>query len=1007
MRKTPLASAISSVLAVSTLCATGTVLAQGQDEDLLEDVDSIEEVIVTGSRIRKNVFTSSTPMDVVDVSEASIAGIANVGQLLQTNTVAMGSPQVTAATSFQFVQNGGLGASTISLRGLGANRTLVLLNGRRAGPAGIKGGTSSFDFNVLPLAAVERVEILKDGASSIYGSDAVAGVVNIITKKGEGATFDAFVSLPAEKGGEESRLTASWGKTFERGNFRLTADYNKREHLRRGDRDYFSCGNQFIFDQETGERADVIDPRDGERACEDLTWGHVWIYDYSDPSNIPQATRLLSQFSYDDENLGQFIPGYAPPTTPGQLTAPAGFFPVAYDPLTDGITNDNHPFQDVESLNPQSEVTTFYGEAEYFLTENTTVYTEVLLNRRKTEATGYQQIWSYLYSGDFDFGSLGTGVPGGGSSLSAAAGWFGEQWLSPTAVSDHNDESAQVDYQRFVLGLRGSLTENWDWDLSYQYSNSDAEYTNDRVYGDSIFDGYFATGSCVGTVTSVRGAPCVDIPWFDPEFLRGNASDEVRDFLYGEETGTTKYKQWSVEGFVTGEAFDLPAGSVGIAAGFHYREDKINDTPGPITLDPITGENNTWLDDQAGITAGDDSTVAFFAEVDVPIIVDKPGFENLTLNASARYTDVDSFGDDTTWKIGLNWQIAPTFRVRANRGTSFRTPALFELFLADQTSFISQRSDPCVEYQQNFDDGDISSTVHANCAADPRNLPPDYTGGSITPTVFTGGGAGVLKAETSDSKTFGLVWQPEFANMSLSLDYFDIEVTNQVDQLGGAQIISSCYNSLFGFAFDNTEPLCDLFDRTSINFGIDNIRDSFINIASQRNRGYDLQARYEMDIPWGGLRFDVDVTRQVDDFQALFEDTGEDLNGLVGDPEWVAQTRITFDRGAWTYFWGGNYVGTSSNEDRFGGDTVTYRGVEYDAKLGTDALWYHQFSVSYETENGLRILAGVANAFDQEPPQLTRVQTTGEFTMVGNSLLVSQYDPLGRRYFLNLTMTFE
>ena len=162
MKKTQLASAISSILAASAICATAPVLAQ--DADVLTDEETIEEVIVTGSRIRKNVFTSSTPMDVIDVGEASIAGIANVGQLLQNNTVALGSPQVTSATSFQFVQNGGLGASTISLRGLGANRTLVLLNGRRAGPAGIKGATSSFDLNVLPLATIQRVEILKDGA---------------------------------------------------------------------------------------------------------------------------------------------------------------------------------------------------------------------------------------------------------------------------------------------------------------------------------------------------------------------------------------------------------------------------------------------------------------------------------------------------------------------------------------------------------------------------------------------------------------------------------------------------------------------------------------------------------------------------------------------------------------------------------------------------------------------------------------------------------------------------
>ena len=1014
MKRTPLVNAISSILTAGALCTTTLVFAQDQadsdDYDYDAEVTTVEEVIVTGSRIRKDVFTSSAPMDIIDVGEASVAGIANVGQLLQANTVAMGSPQVTSATSFEFVQNGGLGTSTISLRGLGANRTLVLLNGRRAGPSGIKGATSSFDLNVLPLATIERIEILKDGASSIYGSDAVAGVVNIITKKGDGATFDAFFSVPGDSGGEEGRLTGSWGKTFDRGNFRVTADYTKRTHLRRGDRDYFTCGNQFIFDQTTGERADIVDPRTGERACEDLTWGHVWIYDYADPTNIPSSASLLSQYDYDNElgNLGQFIPGYAAPTTPGELTQPGGFFPVAYDPLTDGITNDDHPFQDRQSLNPQTELFTLYAEAEYDLTDNMTAYGEVLFNKRKTESDGYRQYWSYIYSGNFGFAELGTGVPGGGSSLSADAGWFGDQWFSPTAITDHNDSSAEIDYMRFVAGLRGSMTENWDWDLSFQFSDSDASYTDDRIFADSIFDNNFATGSCVGTLSSVRGAPCVDIPWFDPELLRGNISDDVRDFLFGVETGTTKYQQWSIDGYVTGEAFNMPAGALGVAVGFHYREDEITDTPGLITFDPATGEGNSWLDDAAGITTGKDNTIAFFGEVDVPLLADKPLIDSLTLNASARYNDVDSYGDGTTWKVGLNWAVTPTFRFRANRGTSFRTPALFELFLADQTSSISQRTDPCRNFTENFALGLISPNVHANCLADPRNLPLDYTGGTVTPTVFTGGGFGVLEAETSDSLTIGFIWQPEFADLSISVDYFDIEVNDEVDQLGGAQIIASCYESQFGYAFGGTEPLCDLFDRTGINFGIDNVMDSFINIASQKNRGFDIALRFVTDLRWGNLMLEADATRQVEDFRALFAETTEDLNGLVGDPKWVGETRVTFERDAWRFFWGANYIGKSSNEEKFGRAFVIYRDVEYDAVLGTGVVWYHNFSASYQMDSGLLILAGVANAFDKNPPQLTRQGIgTDQYSMVGNSVLMSQYDPLGRRFFLNMTMNFK
>jgi len=194
-KRTPLASAVSIAVAATALGVSPQILAQSVDE-----IEEIEEVIVTGSRIKRDGFSAAQPIDVILTEEAVSRGIADVGSLLQTTSIAAGSSQVTSATSTEFVQNGGIGATTLSLRGLGPNRTLTLLNGRRAGPAGTRGSTSSFDLNILPLAALERVEILKDGASSVYGSDAVAGVVNFITKKGDGATVDVYVSQPSESG---------------------------------------------------------------------------------------------------------------------------------------------------------------------------------------------------------------------------------------------------------------------------------------------------------------------------------------------------------------------------------------------------------------------------------------------------------------------------------------------------------------------------------------------------------------------------------------------------------------------------------------------------------------------------------------------------------------------------------------------------------------------------------------------------------------------------------------
>ena len=1001
MKKTPIAAAVGSVLTAGAITAPQFVLAQDSDT---ADTRELEEVVVTGSRIKKDAFSSSAPMDIVDVDVASVQGIANVGQLLQSNTLAAGSAQVTSAIATEFVVDGGLGASTISLRGLGANRTLVLVNGRRAGPAGVRGSVSSFDLNVLPLTTIERVEILKDGASSIYGSDAIAGVVNIITRKDDGLSLDAFVSQPSDSGGEESRMSVSYGQSGDRGSFRLTADYNKQEDLKRGERDYFTCGNQFIFDLQTGERADVTDPRTGELWCEDLTWGHVWIYDYAADSNVPSSASLLSQPDYGD-NLAQFIPGYAPPNSPSQLTAPSNFFPVAYDAFTDGITNDNHPFQDKQSLRPEMELLTLYGEGELHLTETTTAYAEVLLNRRETYEDDYAQYWSYVYSGNFDFSSLGTGTPGGGNSLAADAGWFGEQWFSPTAITDLADESNEVDYMRAVVGITGDLPfgDNWTWDLSYMYSKSDAEYTLPVAFDDSIRDQNWLSGSCEGTTTSVRGVPCIDIPWFDPELLRGNISPELTEFIFGNDVGTTEYTQTALDGFITGDIFELPAGPVGAAFGFHFREDEILDTPGPTIQ-----AGNDWFGEFSGITAGEDETVAVFAEFDVPILADRPGFENLTLNASTRYTDVDSFGDDTTWKLGLNWQIVDSFRVRANKATSFRSPALFELFVSNSTGSISQRSDVCIRYEENFNSGNISENTFLNCQADPRNLPVDYTGGTVTPTVITGGGAGLLEAETATSISAGFVWQPAFADLSVSVDYFDFEVLNQVDQLGGANIISQCYESDFGFAFGGTEPLCNLFDRTGINLGIDNVRDSFINIAQQQNRGWDFAARYGQDLGRGSLLVDLKATLQVEDLQALFADTPEDFNGRVGEPEWVGSADFTYMLDKWSFFYGLNWIGSSNSEREYStGDIVRYRGVDYRAVRFTENVWYSSLSASYAFDNGVTLLVGGANIFDENPPQLTRTSAGVEYTPVGNALLTSNYDMLGRRFFVNAKWDFE
>lgn len=959
-----------------------SVQSAEENDSQIEEKDE-KKVIVVGSRIRRDDYTTAEPVEIIMAADAIAQGIDSLGELLRRTTIAAGSSQVTAATSSAFVQNGGTGAQTISLRGLGANRTLVLLNGRRAGPAGTRGGVSSFDFNVLPLSAVERIEILKDGSSSLYGSEAIAGVINIITKWDDGGNINVFTNQPMESGGESSRLNFTYGKEFESSAFRVTVDYDKQSELARGDRDFFACSQRYIFDENNGQRVDPIDPNTGKAHCNDLLWGQVWLYDYGDAffgsSNVPGN---LAQYDYNG-NLGQTIPGYSvDPNSPWFLTAPPGWFPVGYDPVSDGVANADHPFQDLESFVPESTRATIFAQGKMEVGDSMEAYAEVLFNRRETINNGYRQFWGYIYNENFF----------GGNPLSE--GWTGAQWLSPTPITDFSGSDISVDYQRFVLGLNGDLGD-WFWDISVQASRSDGEYKNAIIYDDAIRDQNWLTGSCVGSVTSYNGVPCVDIPWLDPQFLAGNISQELQDFLFAYDIGRTVYTQNSIEGYITGDMMELDAGPVGVAVGFHYREDEINDTPGEQTRN-----GNIWGASSAGITKGSDETTAVFGEIDIPIFVDTALAESFSLKASARYTDVSSYGSDTTYKIGLNWAMYGGVSVRASKGTSFRSPALFELYLADQTSFASQRIDPCRNWGDNLDTGLITQRLADNCAAD--GIPDDFSGAAISATVITGGGFGVLEAETSVSQSIGIVWQPESIDLQMSLDYFEFNIENEVTQLGAATILFRCYDSEF-FA---TEPLCNQFERDPIDLRVDNVEDSFLNIASQINRGWDFSLNYRKELEIGRLLINNKSTYQTEDSTALFADTRRDTNGEFGDPQLVSNLVISLETDHWSYDWNVRYIGAVSNVERDGGDTITYRGQTVRAIKSASAFIYHTLSTTYDFEDsGLTGTIGVSNVLDTRPPQVTTIGTS--VATAGDAAFYTQYDWYGRSIFLNLSYDFE
>lgn len=977
-----------------------------------------DEITVTGSRVRRDEFSSAAPIQVIDPKLGALQGQFDTGSLIQSSSVAAGSAQVTAAISSVFVTQGGAGASTISLRGLGANRTLVLLNGRRAGPAGTRGEVNNFDLNVLPQSIVGTIDILKTGASSVYGSDAVAGVVNIITARDtDGFEFDGFTSQPLRNGGEEYSGSLTWGKTFDRGHLLASVDYYRRQELARGDRKYLNCSEERIYDV-SGNRNDVIDPRTGQPSCRDFLWGHVWLYDYTylyDDSNtvINGERSIRLQPDYGD-NLGQYIPGLAPVTLPGQLAAPAGFFPVGYDAASFSVENSQHPFTAADTVIPKTERFTFYLDGAYDLTETIQAYGEILLNRRETAQNGSRQFWQFGFTSNSTLPSALFGDPAPGDPF--AVGFTGDYLLSPTTYTDHADNSQTVDYGRFLGGFKGafgSFLEGWNWDVYAQHSRNKGRYRSDQILDDAIDSQDFRTGSCVGTNLPISGRPCIDINWVDPVFLSGSFTPEQRAFLFDTEEGNTKYRQTYVEGFVDGKLFDLPAGPLAAVFGAVWRRDFIDDTPGEITL-----ANNAWSTTGAGRTTGSSVTKEVFGELSAPIIRDAPLIQRFEITASGRYTDVNTAGDRFTYGLGGEWQVNDWLKFRGTYGTSFRAPALFELYLADQTSFLDQRAiDPCINWGQNLLDGNISQAIADNCAAGipALGIPaigPTFGGGQVFATIITQGGLGDVGPETSKAKTASIILTPRLGDsttLQIAVDWFDIEVKGEIEQLDAGDIVAGCYDS----EFFPTDPLCTFFVRgqPAAPLSIDSVRSRFININNQRNRGLDFTVNLDRTLPGdlGDFSLLLQATRQLHDTVALFAGTETSTNGEDGEPKWVGDLSMTWEKGDWTFFYGLDFVGRTSDVSDYLVantnlcDTDAIRGT-YCLDVKAEPTIYHSVSATKEFGEKVQITLGVANLFDEHPPAVSTI--SGEIDTIGTSVFASNYDLVGRRIFANIKASF-
>lgn len=934
-----------------------------QEPATSQQATELDKITVTGSLIRRVEYDSTSPVQVITADTNVSLGQIEASEFLQKSSIAAGATQI----SHQFgayVTEGGVGAQTVSLRGLGANRTLVLLNGNRPGPAGTRGQVGAFDLNVLPTSIIQRVELLKDGSSSIYGSDAVAGVVNVITRKNIDSPEISFnFRAPFYGGGEVYSVSGANGWNFDTGSIVLAGEYYKQEPLRIGDRDFFSCAEDMVWDDQ-GNRIDRVDKSTlaGTR------------YAGCSATNLYANTvmdALLGERwvpSRDGTTIGN-IPGYRPRESVSYLDSSEASY-------TDWL---NFPFYGDEMVVQDMERQSVYAAADFsFGAVNWNA--EFLYNRRETSYEGFRQFfpiiagspdYGYTYANDPDF--INTMVPSG---------------VAQPVMPFRSASNQVVDYMYLNTGLDGLFADTWSWQVNASYSRSDGDYNNLVI--DATKTGDWQYG---------EDAPTLN--YFDPGFLSGERMDELEAHVGAWDKGNTVYDQVIVGGVLTGEVFNVPAGAVAAAIGAEYRTFSIDDQPGAMSQ-----AGNLWGSSSAQQTKGDDSVKEVFTEIDVPLLRGLPGVEALTFNASGRWFDYDSVdGSDSVWKAGLGWQIVPALRLRATKGTSYRAPGLYELYLGNQSGFQGQLAiDPCINWGEA-----TNSFLQANCAA--AGIPDDYSGAPSSATVYSGGGQGFLDPETSSAFTTGLIWTPEFAPISVALDYFEITVNDQISQLSAAAIVGSCYGAE---VYPNN--FCDMFTRSAPNAEvepnkIDDIYASYVNINKQKVKGYDLLMRYEDDFSFGSLTVETEATYTKEDVTQLFDSPlagGESISdfvGGIGRPKLVGNIVASLARGDWTYTWGMNYVhGMKRLTPLSASGSYTYLGWE-DAVVDVhaDRRFYHSISAQYDQPKW-SVLAGVRNVFNTKPDTISAAAGQNRYGNV--PVNVTQYDYYGVSLFARLNYKF-
>lgn len=982
----PLAKALAAGLI--SLVAVPAVAQQAAGDPV-----ELDRVSVTGSRIARTGFVTPSPVTAITAEEIRATGATNIGDLM-TRLPAL-TPSYTLGNSTRFIGTAGVGL--LDLRGMGTSRTLVLVNGRRH--VGATAGSTSVDVNTIPVEWIERVEVITGGASAVYGADAVAGVVNFIMKKSfDGAEVRGQTGMADEGGFNRSFVSFSAGTDFAggRGNAAVALEYSKQDRFLRSDR---AIGNEFLVSV-PNPNFDPTQPRSE-----------------SNPELILSGPGGNHSISFGGTfNIGAFTA--ANPATWGnryQFNPDGSFRKQRYDGLVPSSTScTNCDFADLNSvadLQPGFDRKSINAVANFDLNDNHRLYFEGKYTATESDFLGqpsFDQTLRIRRDNAYVSPSLRS-LMGNATELSLAR--F-------NVDAGQRGERVERNTQRFVFGVEGNLSEDWTYDAYANWGQSEVKRwnLNNRINErwqaglDAVVDPATGQVVCRTTLDPLATNPNNGNRIYSP-FARegcvpfsvlgnGQVTQAARDWMNVNSFNYSRLQQTVFSASLANASlFSLPAGDVGIAGGVEYREEKSREI-----TDPLAAQGLTFLNAIPN-RMGEYNVKEAFVETTIPLLADIPGIYNLTLDAAGRYSDYSSIGETTTWKVGVDWTVIPSLRIRGTLSQAVRAPSISELYNPQSENFATV-NDPCNYLATNPNRPGTAADQalrQANCSA--LGIPVGWVDTYTATRPGVSGGNPDLKPERARSFTYGFVWQPDFLpGFGMSMDYWWISLTDAIGAVSAQTNATRCVDSPGGV----NNAFCGFIQRAGAGGFTDAGGRTFPehsiarwvalneNLARSRRVGVDLEMDYRWKIAEGDALVRFVGTRLIQSREWAFQDFPTEYLEYVTyvtDPRWRAGVQTKYARGPWRASWDMTYVD--------GNLRVT--PASYQANPGSaspirnGSYTYHNLQAGYTFPGDkIDVYLGVDNAFDKDPPR----------NYFGADVGSALYDNVGRYFYMGASYKF-